>query len=43
MIKAIHKFSHNSLPNLINISLNHNKFHLFKVLINTLCTLTETL
>jgi len=42
-IKAIHKSSHSSLHVLLNISSNHNKFHLLEVLINDLCTLTRTL
>ena len=42
-IKAIHKSSHSSLAILLNISLNHSKFYLLEVLINTLYTLTQTL
>jgi len=42
-IKAIHESSHSSIPILLNISLNHSKFYLIEVLINTLYTLTQTL
>jgi len=43
MIKAIHESIHSSLPILLNISLNHSKCHLNKVLINTICTLIQIL
>ena len=43
MIKAINESIHSGLPILLNISLNYSKFHLLEVLINTLCTLTQTL
>jgi len=43
MINIIYESSHSSLSILLNISSNHNKFHLLEVLINTLCTLTQTL
>ena len=43
MIKVIHESSHSNVPILLNISLNHSKFDLLEVLINTLCTLTQTL